>query len=428
MTAQLISIFAQPSDSKNCPPESSVVIPDERIWRQIVEDYNWEERKEGVVPCKKLSEVKELGVGDNPWFLHEPFNFSGLEYLVNLETIEFQIASIRSLPNPELIKNLPKLKKFTVKIQPFKYDQSIYKQPCFVDSEYPPQDLTPLKNYPVITILKLTEQRLTDLSALAALENILELDLTCNSVSNLRPISQLTTLQRLDLTDNNISNIEPLKNLTRLTSLDLEGNCILSLEPLQYLTNLESLVITNDSNTTADCWLSDFSPLSKLTQLKHLAIRDTNFTNSDVQYLSSLTSLQSIELQRNNLTSLEPFVEIWREGFPLYQIDLNGNNISSLEPLLALSLPPETLLKLGYNCLAFRNGPNDPEATDYLQFYDEQAIDVIQLTQIGKDKIDTGNYSEDNGVTKPQCFTQVAPKWFPRVPTTFYPVQYQIGE
>lgn len=420
--------MAQQTNPNNCPSESSIVIPDERIWRQIAKDSNWEERKQGIIPCKTLGEVKELWIGDNPWLLHEPFNYSGFEHLVNLETIEFQVASVKSLPNPELLENLRKLQTFIVKIQPFRYDQPIYKEPCFIDNEYPPQDLTPLKDYPAITTLELTEQRLTDLSALARLENLVELDLTCNNISNLRPISQLTNLQSLDLSDNKVTDIASLRNLTRLTSLDLEGNCLVNLKPLQYLTNLQSLVITNDSNSLADCWLSDFSPLSQLTHLTHLIIRDTNFTDSDIQYLASLKNLQSLELQRNNITSLEPFVELWRQGFPLYQIDLNGNNISSLEPLSGMSLPSQTFLKLGYNCLSFRSNSGDPEATDYLQFYDEQAIDVIQLTRIGKDKIDTGNYSDDNGLTKPKCFTQVPSIWFPRQIPTFSPMQYQIGE
>jgi Leucine-rich repeat (LRR) protein len=432
LTATLPLLFlglAQHIDPHHCLPEASVIIPDERIWRQILEDYNWEERKQGVIPCSVLSEVKELFIGDNPWLLHEPFNFSGLEYLTNLESLEFQITSIKSLPNPELLRNLSRLQRFNLRIQPFKYNtSSIYKEPCFVANEYPPPNLESLKNYPMITSLKLTEQRLTDLSALTALSNLLELDITCNSVNNLGPISHLTHLQSLNLSENSISSIEPLENLTQLIGLNLEGNCIVSLKPLQYLVNLQSLTITNDSNSTADCWLEDFGPLSKLTQLNYLAIRDTNFTNRDVQYLSSFDGLKTLELQRNNITNLEPFVRLWQQGFPLYQIDLSGNNISSLEPLLSIPLPSETLLKLSYNCLAFRSDPNDPESQTDLQFYDEQAIDVIHLTQIGKDKIDTGNYSEDNGKTKPKCFTQVPSVWFPRQIPTFYPMQYQIGE
>lgn len=421
--------IAQQTDPHHCPSEASVVIPDERIWRQILEDWDWEERKEGLIPCSALSGARELRIGDNPWLLNKPFNFSGLEYLVNLESLEFQVASVKSLPNPEIIKNLLKLQRFTVKIQPFKYNTtSIYQEPCFVDNEYPPQDITALKDFATITTLQLTEQRLTNLSALAALETLSELDLTCNSVSNLSPISQLTNLRSLNLSENNISNIESLKNLTQLTSLNLEGNCVVSLEPLQYLVKLQSLTITSDSNTIVDCWLDDFSPLSKLTQLTYLSISDTNFTNSDVQYLSSLENLQTLELQRNNITSLEPFVELWQQGFLLYQINLNGNNISSLEPLLSFPLPRETLLKLGYNCLTFRSDLSDPEATTDLQFYDEKAEDVIHLNQIGKDKIDTGNYSEDNGLTKPECFTQVAPRVHPRQLPSFYPMQYQIGE
>ncbi|MCL0106654.1 leucine-rich repeat domain-containing protein [Peptococcaceae bacterium] len=99
-------------------------------------------------------------------------------------------------------------------------------------------DITPLAGLTNLTKLSLEDNQITDITPLAGLTNMTTLDLTANQITDITPLAGLTNLTRLYLAVNQITDITPLAGVTNLTMLDLEENQITDITPLAGLTNL----------------------------------------------------------------------------------------------------------------------------------------------------------------------------------------------
>ena len=112
-----------------------------------------------------------------------------------------------------------------------------------------------------------------------------------------------------------ISDLSPLSDLTQLTELDLRNNAIVDISPLSGLTQLTALSL-DDNN------ISDVSPLTSLTQLQALSLNNNNI--SDVSPLISLTQLKELYLSNNNISDVSPLTSLTQ----LKELYLDGNPLS----------------------------------------------------------------------------------------------------
>ena len=93
-------------------------------------------------------------------------------------------------------------------------------------------DLSPLAGLTNLRALPLYNNQISDLSPLASLTNLGGLYLSNNQISDLSPLAGLTNLQQLHLDSNQISDISPLAGLTNLRMLWLHYNRISDIGPL----------------------------------------------------------------------------------------------------------------------------------------------------------------------------------------------------
>lgn len=84
-------------------------------------------------------------------------------------------------------------------------------------------------------------------------------------IASLAGIDSLKGLQVLDLADNRIQDLSPLAALTQLTYLDLEHNRVEDTQPLACLTQLQTLVLSHNAVT-------DITPLAGLGRLRTLGL------------------------------------------------------------------------------------------------------------------------------------------------------------
>ena len=121
--------------------------------------------------------------------------------------------------------------------------------------------------------------------------NLEELDLADAGLSNedLAALSEMTNLTDLSLEENyDITDLSPLSSLTSLKTLDIKNTGATDLTPLKGLTNLEELKMANPD-------ISDLTPLKDLTNLRILMLDDGDLPSSAITDLSPLAGLVNLE-------------------------------------------------------------------------------------------------------------------------------------
>lgn len=137
--------------------------------------------------------------------------------------------------------------------------------------------------------------RISDISALAALKHLNIAHLGENKISDISPISDLAALTDLKLWENNISDIHPLSGLIALTELYLFRNTISDISPLSSLVNLKELWLEGNH-------IQDINPLKSLINLTALGISENKI--SDIHPLTFLAKLESIFCEYNQITTI----------------------------------------------------------------------------------------------------------------------------
>ncbi|MCF7974361.1 MAG: leucine-rich repeat domain-containing protein, partial [Phycisphaerae bacterium] len=167
-------------------------------------------------------------------------------------------------------------------------------------------------------------------------------DLRYEGIKDLTGIEAAVNLQHLNLRGNQVKDVSPLQALTQLTGLDLSENELNDLSGVATLTQLRSLDAHGNGVT-------DLSPLSGMTQLVSLTVRDNNF-QGNLSALSSLTGLESLDLQENHISSLRDL----RGLTSLRHLSLADNFVSEVADLANMT-ELETL-DLRYNILSDISG------------------------------------------------------------------------
>ena len=147
---------------------------------------------------------------------------------------------------------------------------------------------------------------------------------------------------------------------------------------LEHAHNLEELSLGGDhiagkgyvnSNT-----ITDFSPLTGLTNLKVLDLSDFSF--SDVSFLAKLTQLTSLDLFNNNVSDISPLANLTK----LTWLDLWGNDISDVSPLAELT--KLTRLGLSYNNISDISPLTNLTELTSLGLYRNSISDVSPLANL----------------------------------------------
>jgi Leucine-rich repeat (LRR) protein len=126
-----------------------------------------------------------------------------------------------------------------------------------------------------------------------------------------------------------IVSLDGLRYLTNLQELNLSRNPISDLSELKYLKKLTKLELrTIYLHKEGE---SDLSPLSELTNLKHLDLYWNHIT--DLSPLASLVNLESLDLSHNEINDLTPIANLTN----LRKLDLSSNDLRDLSPLAKLT-------------------------------------------------------------------------------------------
>ena len=217
-------------------------------------------------------------------------------------------------------------------------------------------DLTPLAGLTNLKTLRLggsdsgvNNPNLQDLSPLSGLKNLETLVLPGNSqIRDLTPISGLTNLREFSMSGDSstgvyqIADLSPLAGLTNLERLSVTISGVDSLEPLRNLKKLTYLFLNGEGA------YQDFSPISELTELQTLRLIGTGNSQmapGDLQFISNLTQLKTLELHFDGtlslrgiegLTALETVTLMYHNGDDAFCVDIEA--LSGLTNLKELTL------------------------------------------------------------------------------------------
>ncbi len=185
-------------------------------------------------------------------------------------------------------------------------------------------DIVSMEN---INSLELTgETDIESFSVLSSLTNIKSLKLSgCNvSNENLDVIGGMTWLENLDLSDNKISDISALASLTKLKTLNLANNNIKNIDAIGTLTKITVLNISNNR-------ISSVSSLKKLSGLENLNLSDNPV--SELDGISSLSNITTLNLARTEINTLGK-ISSYRN---LINLDISGSSITGLKNITSIS-------------------------------------------------------------------------------------------
>ena len=176
------------------------------------------------------------------------------------------------------------------------------------------EEITSLKSgdfsgLPSLAELHLSENAISDISALRGLTGLTTLYLDDNSISNISALGGLTKLTHLYLSNNSISNISALRGMTKLTDLYLSNNSISNISALEGLTKLARLYLEGNP-------ISDYKPLRRLKAAieeagNYISI-DIDITNNPPQFTNGANTTRSIA------ENVEPYTDI---GEPISATD-----------------------------------------------------------------------------------------------------------
>ena len=185
------------------------------------------------------------------------------------------------------------------------------------------EKIAPIANFKYLVYLSLSDNEITDISALKDLTYLKELRLHNNHITDVRNLKKLSNLEALYLGDNDIcANIDFLDYLTNLKVLYLNNNRIDDISGLRSLNNLESInvsgnnidslmILENYAQTLEEVYaenneIASFSFARNLTKLRILMLSNNTgeAERSLVSYLSGLTNLETLTLSGKPISDL----------------------------------------------------------------------------------------------------------------------------
>lgn len=167
------------------------------------------------------------------------------------------------------------------------------------------------------TDLNASQNGLTFLPNMRSWKLITTLDVSRNALTTIENLTILHDLKSLLIHLNPITSLRSLENLTKIETLCLNNTLITSIAPLKSLPKLTSLFYSGISRGV------DWESLIQLTQLKVLGCETNGI--ADAELFQPFTTLETLYLQRNQLTSILPLQPLKN----LKELGLEGNPLAS---------------------------------------------------------------------------------------------------
>ncbi len=169
------------------------------------------------------------------------------------------------------------------------------------------------------------------------LNKVVQLDASGRGITSLDGIQHLHNLAILNLQGNEIQDVSQLGSLKKLHTLNLENNGITDLQSahldalsglrLKHLNLNYNVIIFRDGQ---NIWLTDINILSSFTSLEELTLIENQIT--DISPLSALTNLRLLDLSTNAITDIAPL----SHTAALQSLNLANNDIRDITPLAGL--------------------------------------------------------------------------------------------
>lgn len=180
-----------------------------------------------------------------------------------------------------------------------------------------------------LTSLNLSQNSLSDISALTALGGLTVLDLSENEIFDLNPLAELPGLRILYLDNNPITDFSPLYKLQNLTMLSIKGMEI-SEEQLKALSEALPNCAIYSENAVEQAHDITLGGVTFKSDVDVLNL--SNMGLSDISALSSCKNLRKLDLSGNSISDLSPLMNI--PG--LESLNIKDNLVTDLRPLMAL--------------------------------------------------------------------------------------------
>ena len=200
-------------------------------------------------------------------------------------------------------------------------------------------------------------------------------------IGNAITTDTMLNLKRLEARNSGIKDLTGLEHAHNLEHLDISGeyiegegivnsNTISDFSPISRLTNLKWLYLS-------DCSISNVSFLAKLTQLRYLNL--TSNPVSDVSPLAGLTQLQHLDLYGTSVSNISALSKLTQ----LSGLGISGSSLSDVSPLSKLA--QLTYLYLGWNAISDISPLARLTALTNLQLSGNDISDIsslVKLTQL----------------------------------------------
>lgn len=188
------------------------------------------------------------------------------------------------------------------------------------------ENLAGLEKCRNLALIKLTGNKIKDVTPIAECVNVQSLDLAKNEIVDIAPLGKLIKLQYLQLEDNKIQKIDSVSALKALNALYLTNNEVESLAPVAELPKLVAVYVQKNK-------VADISPLKSVKWLERIDLRDNQV--KDLSPLSNLTELRYSLLSRNQIAEVAPLVEMAKKDLagekrfaPYWNVYIGGNPLS----------------------------------------------------------------------------------------------------
>ena len=257
-----------------------------------------------------------------------------------------------------------------------------------------PADLSAIANFKKLKTLTLNGST-TNIDFIANMTNLegLTISIPYNKTENINLIKNLTNLKQLSISGEIIT-LEPLRNLTKLEQLNINSslNGIKNIEPLKNLTKIYSLYINRYNSTNNQDTEFDYSAIKNFNNITNLYITD-NSSNFDCSWVKT-DNLSNMGLEVNSIINESKIGEFSRLSFlrinrsklknmdfisnlkSLSSLDLRNNFITDLSPLENLNI---------YNA-DLSNNPVDPSEENNARIIELYKDKNLILTEYEKTK------------------------------------------
>lgn len=186
-------------------------------------------------------------------------------------------------------------------------------------------DISALKGNKSVKQLDIADNKVTDLSALEDSSEITELNVSRNKLSSLSGLEKLIRIKKLECAGNSISSLDGIINCTVLAYVNISSNKISDISVLSKSSGELQAVFMDENN------VSDLSPLSSAKKLKCISFNKNKV--SDISKLSECTKLIALSGDENSISTLDGITNMT----DLKCISFAHNSISDMSPIERLS-------------------------------------------------------------------------------------------